>query len=162
MKRLAGILSEFLETDPYDVGPLTFGGGVGDEVRRAKPKIPSAALMDRLAERLERQVGFNKRIIVAIIAIYGLAFAGSSALVIVHHNDIGWIEAFVGGNVLGLTGVGSKLLDLWREKIYADALLALLPTLTPAEAARMLEAFYLEKIRKSPRKAPKVAFGGRA
>ena len=162
MKQLGGILSEFLgETEAGGHGPLTFGEGVGGGVKRATPHTPSAAMMDRLAERLERQATFNKRIIVTIVVIYGLTFAVSAVLVIAHHNDIGWIEAFVGGNVLGLTGVGSKIFNLWREKIYVDALLALLPSLTPAEAARMLEAFYLEKIRKPLRKRLETAASGR-
>jgi hypothetical protein len=163
MQQLAGILKEFMgNIEPQEPAPLTFGEGTGGKAKEARPRItPSAASLDRLAERLERQVGLNNRILVVIVVVYALLFAVAAVLVIAHHNDVGWIQAFVGGNVLALTAVGSRLLDVWREKNYMDMLLAILPTLAPAEALRVIEAFYLEKLKKPARKGRKVALGGR-
>lgn len=137
MKNLGSILSEFLEP----ARPLVFG------------EPPQSAAVrpvdtDRLIERLDRQVRFNNHLILSVVGVYILLLVVSSALVIVHHDDTKWIITFLGGNFLVLAGIGAKLQDTWREKNYIDMMLAVLPTLTPVEAVKVLQSFYLEKVQK--------------
>jgi hypothetical protein len=144
LKNLASILSEFLQPS----APVVFGRAGESAVR------PAAVDTDRLIRRLDRQVRFNNRLILTIVGAYVLLLLIASTLVVAHHKDTNWIIAFVGGNFLALMTIGTKLQDTWREKNYMDMMLAVLPTLTPPEAMKMLQSFYLEKIQSAGRKSP--------
>ncbi|SRR5258706_14293875 len=133
MKQLAEILKLFVESEP-----VTFGG--------PERATPTGADTDRLILRLERQTAINNRIITTIVASYVFLLLISSVLVILHHTDLAWVGSFLGGNFLALTGIGAKLFEMWRVKNYIDMMLALLPSLTPQEALKMIQTFYFEKL----------------
>jgi hypothetical protein len=136
MSQLNAILFDFLGT----VEPAALGG--------TPPKQHESDAAG-LIERLERQALFNNRTVIAIVASYLFLLLVSSALVLLHHDDASWIATFLGGNVLVLTTIGAKLQNVWREKSYIDMLVAILPSLTPAEAVRVIKTFYLEQMEKA-------------
>jgi hypothetical protein len=139
MSRLAAILEEQVVSGRERV---VFGRKEEAAQERQQPAVE----VDRLIARLDAQARFNNRLIIAIVASYLALLALMAALVVVHHGDIKWLAAGLGGNLLTLAGSVTFLRDLWREKNYIDMLLAILPSLTAAEAMKMLRAFYFEKV----------------
>ncbi len=137
MNRLSRVLEEFL-ADAAERTEVHFG-------RSAEKTAPPPQLnVELLVQRLDAQVRFNNRLIVAIFASYLAILATIMALVVVHHDDIRWVTAALGGNLLVLLGSGRFLRDVWREKHYADLLRAILPTLPAAEARKAVQSFYFE------------------
>jgi hypothetical protein len=140
MKGLAAILEEQVAGGAKE--HVVFGRKNEGADERPEPRVD----VDRLIARLDAQARFNNRLIVTIVVSYLAVLALMAALVVVHNNNIKWLAAGLGGNLLTLAGSVGFLRDLWREKNYIDMLLAILPSLTAAEAMKMLRAFYFEKV----------------
>jgi hypothetical protein len=151
MTKLPGLLQDYI--DATSSGPETEPklGRVSTE-RVAAPRPENVDATAVLIRRLDAQSTFNNRLIIVVVATYVAILAFICVLAVVQ-SEPAWLVTALGGNILILAGSVSFLRDVWREKNYIDMLLAILPSLTGAEAAKVVKTLYLEKLEKkrSPR-----------
>jgi branched-subunit amino acid transport protein AzlD len=147
MRGLAAILEEEVAGGARERVVLGRDTGVAE---RPQPRVD----VERLNARLDAQARFNNGLIVTIVVSYLMLLALIAVLVVLHHDDVQWLAAGLGANLLTLAGSVGFLRDLWREKSYIDMLLAILPSLTAAEAMKTLRAFYFEKV--APKRGPRT------
>lgn len=158
MKNLSQLLQEYVERTT--VGAVQFGRAEGEA-----PSLPagrSEREWNWLVEKLREERNSNNLIIWLAVGGYVLLLLLLSSLVVLHQNDPKWVAAMLGGNLLSLGVVVAWIRDIWREKNYIDMLLAVLPTLTPEEAIKVVQSFYYEKVSRKaqPAKARPHPNGG--
>jgi hypothetical protein len=157
MKRLTAVIEDYLGTASERPKVV-----LGSKAKEAEPAAATAPDAKHLISSLAKQAAFNNRILMTVIGSYLAVLIVAMVLVIRHQDDTKWVLGFLGGNFLVLLGVGSRILDLWREKNYMDMMLAVLPSLSSAEAIKFIRAFYMEKLaskiqRSKPARVPQNA-----
>jgi hypothetical protein len=129
---LRGILKDFTEAINQDVAsPL------GEE-EQTSSVVPLASATNRMTQ-LAHSNAYMMNIAVAIVV---LLFVGCILLVIYYRHAPNTAILVMGGNGLQLLLLVSWLRRLWIEKTTVETLLVAVEALPPAEAAKILVAFY--------------------
>src|SRR4051794_8379341 len=133
MNRLSELLQAYVNRTTF--GSVAFGR---EDAALPGAREKSEREWNWLIEKLRQERTSNNMIIWLAVGGYLLLLILLGGLVIIHQNDPKWVAAMLGGNLLSLGVVVAWIRDIWREKNYIDMLLAILPTLTPEEAMKVV------------------------
>jgi hypothetical protein len=111
---------------------------------------------EQLANQLRRQYANNQILIWAAAMLWVILFAIGAYFALHYRDNLTALSLALGGNVMVLSGVVLSLRRLWLESSVVGALLAILPGLTPAEAAKVITTFYFNAIAAKQQPPPSV------
>jgi hypothetical protein len=135
MARLQTVLEKFLK----ETGSLK-SPHLGDEPP-PKREFDKATFM----ESLSRERGFNRGIIVALVALHVALFIVSIGFAVYYRDNLTTIGAILGGSILSLLGIAKALQQVWREKVIMDVLVASIPNLSGDSVVKVVESIYYER-----------------
>ncbi len=106
------------------------------------PPVDSGALSIELKNQYHR----NQILIWLAAALWTMLFLVGIFLVFLFRNNPAGLALILGGNLMVLSGVMFALRRLWLDLSAMGALLAILPGLSPAEAAKVITSYYFNAI----------------
>ena len=98
---------------------------------------------------LEKQLNFNRNVIIVYISMLCVLFGIGVLLIFYHLNSPEKIGLIFGGTFLSLLTIIEKLRRLWRDKSIMDITLNIAQGLPPEQTAQVIEALYFNSVRKS-------------
>jgi hypothetical protein len=101
---------------------------------------------DQLARQLEHQYANNHILIWLAAFLWIVLFVLGACFAIHFRNNLTGLSLLFGGSFMALGGNMLALRRLWLDSSIIGALLAILPGLTPNEAAKVITTFYFNAI----------------
>src|SRR5436309_388147 len=95
-----------------------------------------------LANELRYQYERNQRLIWIVILLWFILYGIGLYFAITYHNSVANISIALIGSLMTLPLAIFALRRLWLDSSVLGALLAILPGLTPSEAAKVITTFY--------------------
>lgn len=136
MKHLIDVLGEFLETDKT----IQLGPHLGGKA----PKVTDQQI-SFLLEQLKAAAAQNGKIVAILISVYVAMLVVAFIIVLRLFTNPTAMRAALGGSFLSLLVIVKGLHSLWRENHGIQIMIALLPSLSPEEAIKVVESFYYKK-----------------
>ena len=136
MKRLNDVIGQFLKSDES----LRAGPHLGPQARKATPQQ-----VEFLIAQLRAASTQNGKIIAVVIALYVAMLACGFVIVFALLHEPKTMRAVLGGSFLSLLVIVKGLHSLWRENTRIQLLMALLPSLPPEEAIKVVESYYYKQ-----------------
>lgn len=136
MARLQTVLEKFLNEASSLKPPH-----LGDEPPSPKREVDKVAFL----ESLSQERGFNRGIIIALVALHVVLFAVSIGFAAYYRDSPTTIGVILGGSILSLLGITKGLQQVWREKVIMDVLVASVPNLSGDSLVKFVESIYYEK-----------------
>ena len=140
MKRLNDVISGFLKSD---------------ESLRAAPHLGGPArkiTQDQvtfLIEQLKAASNQNGKIVAVLIILYIAMLIGGFVIVFTLYHDPKVMHGALGGSFLSLLAILTGLRSIWREQSQFMLMIALLPSLLPEEAIKVVETYYYKSKNKT-------------
>jgi hypothetical protein len=134
VKRLNDVIGQFLKSDES----LRAGPHLGPH-RKANPQ-QVAFLIDQL-KLASRQ---NGRIVAVLVVLYVAMLIGGFIIVFTLFHEPKAMRSVLGGSFLSLLLILKGLQTVWREQTGIAVMISLLPSLSPDEAVKVVEAHYYE------------------
>ena len=103
---------------------------------------------DFLMKFLDRQLSFNKNLVILYVVLLIIVFAISVFLVFYFLNSPKIIGMVFGGSCLGILAILDRLRRRWREKSVMDLAFIVVRELPPKETVKVIETLYWNSIRK--------------
>ena len=120
--------------------------GQTEAVRLGDSPEFTSADKDRLASELRGQYTQNQRLIWIASGLWVILFFVGIYFAIHYRDNLTGLTVAIGGNLMVLSGVMLALRRLWLDSSAMGALLAILPGLSPADAAKVITSFYFNAI----------------
>ncbi len=115
---------------------------LGDAPTNRAPETLAGA-QSALERSLREDAKSTDRIVVAAVVLLCCLFVAGLGLVVYYRNSPEHAAVlFGGGTFVSLLGIVAWLRKLWFDKRTMDLLLVLVQSMSPADAARVLTAFY--------------------
>ncbi|SRR6266478_1322266 len=133
MKRLNDVIEQFLKTDERGrLGP-TLG-----------PKAPQVTEQQKsfLIDQLKAGAAINSKIVAVLVGLYVLMMIVGFVIVLTLFKQPKTMQAALGGSFLSLLLILKGLYSVWREQTRINFVSSLLPSLSPAEAAKVVKTYY--------------------
>jgi hypothetical protein len=144
MKRLNDVIESFLKGDeslraaPYLGGP---------------PRKVSADKVNFLTDQLKAAATQNGRTATILIILYIAMLIGGFVIVFTLYHNPKLMRGALGGSFLSLLGILTGLRSIWREQSQFNVMIALLPSLSPEEAIKVVETYYYKSKNKPTQSA---------
>ncbi len=136
MKRLTNVLGEFLQANKtIRIRPYVGEGA---------PAVTEQQLTFLIAQ-LRAASARNGKIIAVVIALYVAMLAGAFVIVFALLHEPKTMLTVLGGSFLSLLAIVKGLHSLWRENTRIQLLIALLPSLSPEDAVKVVESYYFKQ-----------------
>jgi hypothetical protein len=119
--------------------------GLGPKEKRAANAEDSRFL----TYALERELQFNKRMIILFLALLLIGFGIALFGVYYSFHSAQPASAILGAFFLFMLGILERLRRLWRDKHLMDITLLMTKELTPPEAAKTVETMYWNILRET-------------
>jgi hypothetical protein len=136
MKRLTDVLGQFLQTDET----IRLGPHLGGKA----PAVTEQQLTFLIAQ-LRAASAQNGKIIAVVIALYVAMLAGGFVIVFALLHEPKTMRTVLGGSFLSLLAIVKGLHSLWRENTRIQLMIALLPSLSPEDAIKVVESYYYKQ-----------------
>lgn len=145
MSRLVDVIGQFLDADESIRSAPHLGGDA--------PKITQQQV-SFLIDRLKAASTQNSRIAAILIGVYIAMLIVGFIIVLTLFRNATAMRAALGGSFLSLLVIVKGLHSVWRESHGMQVMLALLPSLSPEEAIKVVESYYykIKNVRESRRK----------
>jgi hypothetical protein len=125
---------------------------LGDTPTLRAPETLAGA-QSTLERSLREDARTTDRIVVVAVVLLCCLFVAGIGLVVYYRNSPEHLEVlFGGGTFVSLLGIVGWLRKLWFDKRTMDLLLVLVQSMSPADAAKVLTAFYFGAL--SPKRLP--------
>jgi hypothetical protein len=111
---------------------------------------------DRLASELKDQYAKNQQLIWIVCGLWVILFFLGVYFAVHYRDNLTGLSVALGGNIMVLSGVMFALRRLWLDSSAMGALLAILPGLGPAEAAKVITSFYFNVVESKGQRAELV------
>ena len=133
MKRLTDVLGQFLEAHPALRSPPSLGD---------KTPLVSEQQKSFLIQQLKLASAQNRKIATVLVGVYvAMLVVGFIIALTLFRNETA-LRAALGGSFLSLLLIVRGLYSVWRENNGMQVLLALIPSLSPEEAIKVVESYY--------------------
>ena len=111
---------------------------LGEEANQIDP----AKVTPKLVSGLQTLQGTDRHLILVLVVLICVLFSMGLGLVIYYRENPTRVSMVLGGNYLSLLVIVGFLRRIWLEKRTIDALLVIVESLKPAEAAKTLVDFH--------------------
>jgi hypothetical protein len=143
--KLQSILGEFLiragALNPVVMGP-----------QKKPPPSPTQEEVRDLAARFDLRLKASEWLIKLFAGLFCLLILTGGAILVVYSKDPKLVTALLGGNLIALLMVSSKLYSVWKERTLLEVLVMATASLPPAECVKLLLRVYLKRSDRRPRR----------
>ena len=98
-----------------------------------------------MIEQLKLASRQNGRIVAVLVGLYVAMLIGGFIIVFTLFHEPKTMRAALGGSFLSLLVIVKGLHSVWRENSGMQIMIALLPSLSPEEAIKVVETYYYKK-----------------
>jgi hypothetical protein len=133
MKRLNDVIEQFLKTDESTrLGPHLGGA----------PRTVTEQQISFFIEQLKASAAFNRKVVAVLVGLYVLMMIIGFIIVLTLFKQPQTMRVALGGSFLSLLLILKGLQSVWREQQGISFMTSLLPSLSPAEAMKVVETHY--------------------
>lgn len=101
-----------------------------------------------LTRQLRGQYKQNQALVWIATALWVILFLVAIYFALYYRDNLKGLSVALGGNLMVVSGIMLALRRLWLDTSSIGALLAILPGLTPKDAAKVITSFYLNATKK--------------